>query len=79
VGTAAKLSRNNKNGMEEETKKMTNLEMAERAFNAYNEAAGGKTWDGRDIPPFSEVGEKVQNNWVEAILAVAKSIAEGQF
>jgi hypothetical protein len=40
------------------------LKVAEIAFNAYNEQAGGKTWDGKDIPPFSEVGDKVRMSWV---------------
>lgn len=43
------------------------LEITEKAFNAYNKQAGGKTWDGKDIPPFSEVGDKVRANWVAAI------------
>lgn len=45
------------------------LELAEVAFKAYNEAAGGKTWDGKDIPPFSDVGDKVRANWVAAVKA----------
>jgi len=44
-------------------------EIAEVAFKAYNEQAGGKTWDGKDIPPFSEVGDKVQANWIAAVKA----------
>ena len=44
--------------------------LAELAFKAYNDQAGGKTWDGKDIPPFAEVGEKVQANWRAAVKAV---------
>lgn len=45
---------------------ITKQELAEMMFEAYNEKAGGKTWDGKDIPPFSQVGEKVQGNWIAA-------------
>jgi hypothetical protein len=47
------------------------LEIAEKAFNAYNKQAGGKTWDGKDIPPFAEVGDKVRANWIAAVKEVA--------
>jgi len=53
--------------MGDEAKRPTWKELAERSFNAYNAAAGGKTWDGKDIPPFAEVGEKVQANWIAAV------------
>lgn len=46
------------------------LRIAKIAFDAYNAAAGGKTWDGKDIPPFEAVGERVQANWCAAIKAV---------
>ncbi len=41
----------------------TEIELASRMFAAYNDSAGGKTWDGRPIPPWSECGEKVQSHW----------------
>ena len=44
-------------------------EIAEAAFKAYNEQAGGITWDGQDIPPFDKVGDKVQANWIAAVKA----------
>lgn len=37
--------------------------LAKELFQAYNEQAGGLTYDGKPIPPFEEVGEKVQENW----------------
>lgn len=40
--------------------------IAREMFEAYNEKAGGKTWDGKPIPPWAEVGEKVQGNWLAA-------------
>lgn len=48
--------------------------IAKVAFDAYNVQAGGKTWDGKDIPPFEEVGEKVQANWVAAVQAVCAHV-----
>jgi hypothetical protein len=32
-------------------------------FAAYNEQAGGLTWDGKPIPPWESTGPKVQANW----------------
>jgi hypothetical protein len=50
------------------------LEIAQVAFDAYNVQAGGKTWDGKDIPPFSEVGDKVRANWCAAVRAVTAHV-----
>ncbi len=44
------------------------------AFEAYNESKGCKTWDGKDIPPWSEVGEAVQAGWVAAAEAVLDAV-----
>jgi hypothetical protein len=49
---------------------METTELAKTAFKAYNVQAGGKTWDGKPIPDWENVGEKVQANWVAAINAV---------
>tara|TARA_Y100000310_G_scaffold127207_1_gene126250 strand:- start:865 stop:1392 length:528 start_codon:yes stop_codon:yes gene_type:complete len=38
----------------------------QNAFEAYNESKGGKTWDGKPIPPWSEVGGEVQAGWAAA-------------
>lgn len=48
--------------------------LAKIAFDAYNKEAGGKTWDGRDIPPFSDVGDKVQANWDAAAAAIVEEL-----
>jgi hypothetical protein len=40
------------------------------AFEAYNNAKGGLTWDGKPIPPWSAVGPEVQNGWRVAAAAV---------
>lgn len=48
--------------------------LAEQLFDAYN-AAGpnpGKTWDGKDVPPFDACGEQVQAKWCAvAVYAMA--------
>jgi hypothetical protein len=44
------------------------------AFEAYNKAKGGKTFDGRPIPPWGEVGAEVQAGWEAAADAVADVI-----
>lgn len=49
-------------------------DLAKVAFEAYNVQAGGKTWDGKDIPPFEEVGEKVQANWIAATKALCAAV-----
>lgn len=46
------------------------IETAHAAFNAYNQRAGGLTYDGKPIPPWEDVGPKVRNRWRAAIAAV---------
>lgn len=40
------------------------------AFEAYNESKGGKTYDGKPIPPWGEVGDEVRKAWDAAADAV---------
>jgi hypothetical protein len=40
------------------------------AFEAYNESKGGLTYDGKPIPPWSEVGDAVRLGWNVAAEAV---------
>lgn len=49
-------------------------ELAQIGFVAYNAEAGGKTWDGKDIPPYSEVGDRVQGNWRAAAKAIEAAV-----
>ena len=49
--------------------------LAEIAFDAYSAATGGKTYDGKDIPPFSAVRDRtphVARAWEAAVVAVLK-------
>lgn len=43
---------------------------AKEMFDAYNRAGPnpGKTFDGRDVPPFEQCGEQVQGKWKAAAL-----------
>lgn len=45
-------------------------------FRAYNAEAGGKTWDGRPIPPWEEVGDKVHANWNAAARCLYELMSE---
>ncbi len=50
-------------------------ELARAAFEAYGQSTGGKTWDGKDIPPFEVVAERtphVARAWEAAVAAVRK-------
>lgn len=40
--------------------------IAQSMFVAYNAQAGGLTYDGKPIPPWSDVGPKVKANWIAA-------------
>lgn len=50
------------------------------AFEVYNEAKGGKTYDGKPIPPWDtltdETGRAVQAAWEKAAVAVAQSLLQ---
>ena len=48
---------------QEEKENSTIEKLAIYMFEAYNEQAGGLTWDGKPIPDWVNIGEKVQNNW----------------
>lgn len=54
-------------------------EAGRRAFDAYN-AQGpnpGKTFDGREVPPFEKVGPQVQAKWIAAARALLTPLAKG--
>lgn len=50
--------------------------LARRMFAAYNEQAGGLTWDGKPIPPWESTGPKVQANWRAAARAAIQGAQE---
>ena len=52
-------------------------DLAAIAFAAYGASTGGKTWDGKDIPPFDAVRERtphVARAWEAAVDAVLKAV-----
>jgi hypothetical protein len=54
---------------------MTLEQVAKRMFDAYNTQGPnpGKTWDGKDVPPWENLGEQVQAKWIAAASAFVLS------
>lgn len=50
--------------------RMTEVQAARRAYEAYAWFTGGKTFDGREMPKFESLPEKIQNAWRVASCAV---------
>lgn len=51
--------------------------LARVAFDAYNASTGGKTWDGKDVPPYDVIAERtphVARAWEAAVDAVRKAV-----
>lgn len=44
------------------------------AYEAYGDSVDWKTFDGRPMPEWSDLGERIQQAWVDAALAVADSV-----
>lgn len=52
-------------------------DLARVAFDAYGASTGGKTWDGKDIPPFETIRERtphVAAAWEAAVVAVLNKL-----
>lgn len=45
---------------------VTAQQKGQRAYEAYGAATGGKTFDGRDMPHWQDLGETIQAAWVAA-------------
>lgn len=45
-------------------------EPAHVAYDAYAAFTGGKTFDGRDMPTWENLPERIQNAWRAAVAAV---------
>lgn len=51
--------------------------LARTAFEAYNRSTGGKTFDGRDVPPYDVIAERtphVARAWEAAVDAVRRAV-----
>lgn len=44
-------------------------EQARRGYEGYAKSTGGKTFDGRDMPKWSELPPRIQDAWRDAIVA----------
>lgn len=50
----------------------------ELAYNAYWDSASGRTFDGRSMPRWDELGDVVRSHWIRAAARVAaKVLARG--
>jgi len=50
------------------------VELAKAAYAAYGEATGGRTYDGRLMPGWDDLGDTIQNAWAVAAHAVFKAV-----
>lgn len=51
--------------------------LARRMFNAYNERGGWKTFDGRPVPQWDELGDEIRRRWVAAAIEARPELAAG--
>lgn len=58
---------------------MTYKEYAELAFNAYSASTGGKTYDGKPIPKWNELPERIQQAWEVAVHTVFDELEKRVF
>lgn len=49
-----------------------------RAYEGYAESTNGKTYDGRDMPVWRDLGDRVQTAWIAAAAAVVDFLATGK-
>lgn len=51
-------------------------QLARKAYEAYAHQAGGKTHDGKPMPGYKELGQRVQANWIAAVQAVVFAVKD---
>lgn len=44
------------------------------AYEAYSGSTGGKTFDGRQMPAWADLGDRIQLAWITAARAVADAL-----
>ncbi|MDB4996731.1 MAG: hypothetical protein JWM74_4163 [Myxococcaceae bacterium] len=54
---------------------MSAKEIAQVAFEAYNASTGGKTYDGKAIPPWYAISPRIQDAWRAAARACVQHTA----
>lgn len=50
-------------------------DLAKLAYEAYATSTGGKTWDGRDMPAWEDLGRTIQTAWDAAAQAVLGAVS----
>ncbi len=50
-------------------------EYGQAGYDAYAQCTGGKTFDGRDMPLWSELPQRIQDAWNAAAEAIEERIA----
>ncbi len=55
---------------------MTHLELAKLLWDAYSLQAGGKTFDGKPLPTWEELGEDRQSCWLAVADAARAALGE---
>jgi hypothetical protein len=50
-------------------------QLAQIAYHAYCKAAGGKTFDGKPLPTYAQLGAERQACWLAAVKQVAAEVA----
>lgn len=45
-------------------------------YEAYARSTGGKTFDGRDMPTFEQLPDRIKKAWEDATMAVIVAVTE---
>lgn len=56
---------------------MTDYNLAKIMWDAYSQKAGGKTFDGKPLPTWDELGDERQSCWVATAEAARVTLCEG--
>lgn len=59
---------------------MTSEDLAKKMFDAYNEQGPNpwKTFDGRDVPRWEQLGGQVVSKWIAAAEAAMNELSHGE-
>lgn len=50
------------------------VSLGRKGYEAYAKATGGKTFDGRDMPTWEQLPERIVNAWNAAAVAIAEEV-----
>jgi len=54
---------------------MNDTDLAKIAYQGYGESVGFKNYQGLPMPEWKDLGEKIQNAWIAATVAVIDQLA----